>query len=201
EMTMLITVSSSTQPVPIHHHHHLSPPPTLPKPGKDNLRLQRLLKKAAKKKAVLASEQSKSFRSSLSPVNEASPDQEHDDSNPPAEPPETTAPPSTSLPTHLSIRPINHRAPSPFRKSKPFTLKATEQRRIAEHVMLMNSSAMPLLHKPGAPETPQQPEGMGSHLPPPHDPSISVFPQPPPFSAPSKETTPEVTYITKVHTY
>uniref|UniRef100_A0A672TP81 Proline rich 33 n=1 Tax=Strigops habroptila TaxID=2489341 RepID=A0A672TP81_STRHB len=200
-MPMLITVSSSIQPAPIHHHHHLSPPPTLPKPSKDNLQLQRLLKKAAKKNALRASEQTKSFRSSLSPVNEASPDLEHNESTPPAETLETTAYASTSLPTRLSIKTITHRVPSPFRKSKPFTLKVTEQRRIAEHLMLTNSPAMPLLHKPGAPETPQQPEGMDTHLPSLHDPSIPVSPQPPPTSTPSKERAPEATYITKVHTY
>lgn len=196
---MLITVSSSIQPAPIRHH--LSPPPTLPKPGKDNLRLQRLLKKAAKKNAVLSSEQVKSFRSSLSPVNEASPDLEHNESAPPAETPETTEPPSASLPTRLSVKPVTHRVPSPFRKSKPFTLKVTEQRRIAEHLRLMTSSAMPMLHKPGAPETLQQPEGTDTHLPSPGDPSIVVLPQPPPSSTPSKERAPEVTYVTKVHTY
>ncbi|KFQ87723.1 hypothetical protein N337_10665, partial [Phoenicopterus ruber ruber] len=199
ETTMLITVSSFIQPAP--SHHHLSPPPTLPKPGKDNLRLQRLLKKAAKKNAVLASEQAKSFRSSLSPVNEASPDLEHNESAPPAETPETTAPSSTSLPTRLSVKPVTHRIPSPFRKSKPFTLKVTEQRRIAEHLMLTTSPAMPLLHKPGAPETPQQREGTDTHLPSPRDPSISVFPQSPPSSTPGNERAPEVTYVTKVHTY
>ncbi|PKU49211.1 proline-rich protein 33-like [Limosa lapponica baueri] len=199
EMTMLVTVSSSIQPAPIRHH--LSPPPTLPKPGKDNLRLQRLLKKAAKKNAVLASEQAKPFRSSLSPVNEASPDLEHNESAPPAETPETTAPPSTSLPTRLSIKPVTHRVPSPFRKSKPFTLKVTEQRRIAEHLRITTSPAMPMLHKPSAPETPQQPEGIDIHLPSPGNSSIFVCPQPPPSSTPSKERAPEVTYITKVHTY
>uniref|UniRef100_A0A8C0FEN5 Proline rich 33 n=1 Tax=Bubo bubo TaxID=30461 RepID=A0A8C0FEN5_BUBBB len=178
--------SRLAEPAPIHHH--LSPPPTLPKPGKDNLRLQRLLKKAAKKNAVLASEQAKSFRSSLSPVNEASSDLEHNETAPPAETPETTAPPSASLPTRLSIKPITHRVPSPFRKGKPFTLKVTEQRRIAEHL-------------PGAPETPQKPEGTDTNLPSPHNPSISVFPQPPPSSAPSKERAPEVSFVTKVHTY
>ncbi|XP_055578196.1 proline-rich protein 33 [Falco cherrug] len=198
-MTMLITVSSSIQPAPIHHH--LSPPPTLPKPGKDNLRLQRLLKKAAKKNAILASEQAKPFRSCLSPVNEASSDLEHNESTPPEEPPKTTAPPSASLPSHLSIKPITHRIPSPFRKSKPFTLKVTEQRRIAEHLILTTSPAMPLLHKPGAPEIPQKPEGMDTHPPTPCDPSIAVFPQPPPSSTPSKERAPEVTYVSKVHTY
>ncbi|XP_059705046.1 proline-rich protein 33 [Haemorhous mexicanus] len=200
EMTMLITVSSSTQPVS--NHHPLSPPPTLPKPGKDNLRLQRLLKKAARKNAILTSEQGKSFRSSLSPVNEASPDQERAESAAPAaETPEATAAPSAPLPTQLSIRPVSHRALSPFRKGKPFALKVTEQRRIAEHVKLTASSAMPLLQKPEALETPQQPEGMGSHLPSPSDPSESVFPQPPPSSTPSKERAPEVTYVTKVNTY
>ncbi|XP_021382398.2 proline-rich protein 33 isoform X1 [Lonchura striata] len=200
EMTMLITVSSSTQPVP--NHHPLSPPPTLPKPGKDNLRLQRLLKKAARKNAILASEQGKSFRSSLSPVNEASPDQECAESAAPAqETPESTAPPCAPLPTQLSIRPVGHRAASPFRRGKPFALKVTEQRRIAEHVKLTASSAMPLLQKPEAPETPQQPEGMGSHLPSPSDPSVSVLPQPPPSTTPSKERAPEVTYVTKVNTY
>ncbi|KAI1238012.1 hypothetical protein IHE44_0014113 [Lamprotornis superbus] len=199
EMTMLITVSSSSQPVS--NHHPLSPPPTLPKPGKDNLRLQRLLKKAARKNAILPSEQGKSFRSSLSPVNEASPDQERAESAAPAETPDATAAPSAPLPAHLPVRPIHHHAPSPFRKGKPFTLKVTEQRRIAEHVKLTASSAMPLLQKPAAPETPQQPEGMGSHLPPPADPSVSVFPQPPPSSTSSKERAPEVTYVTKVNTY
>uniref|UniRef100_A0A8V5FG93 Uncharacterized protein n=1 Tax=Melopsittacus undulatus TaxID=13146 RepID=A0A8V5FG93_MELUD len=198
-MPMLITVSSSIQPAPIHHH--LSPPPTLPKPSKDNLQLQRLLKKAAKKNAIRASEHTKSFRSSLSPVNEASSDLEHNESAAPAEALETTMPASTSLPTRLSIKPIIHRVPSPFRKSKPFTLKVTEQRRIAEHVMLTNSPAMPLLHKPEAPETPQQPEDTDTHLPSLHDPPISIFPQPPPTSTPGKESAPEVTYITKVHTY
>ncbi|XP_063255193.1 proline-rich protein 33 [Prinia subflava] len=196
---MLITVASSTQPGS--HHHPLSPPPTLPKPGKDNLRLQRLLKKAARKNATLATEQGKSFRSSLSPVNEASPDQERAESAAPAEAPEATAAPCAPLPAHLSVRPVQHRAPSPFRKGKPFTLKVTEQRRIAEHVKLTTSSAMPLLQKPGAPETPQQPEGVDSHLSSPPDSSVSFFPQPPPSNTPSKERAPEVTYVTKVNTY
>ncbi|XP_053923815.1 proline-rich protein 33 isoform X2 [Cuculus canorus] len=194
-MTMLITVSSSIQPAPTHCH--LSPPPTLPKPGKDNLRLQRLLKKAAKKHAILASEQAKSFRSSLSPVNEASSDVEHNESAPPAETPETTASPSSSIPTRLSIKPIIHRMPSPIRKSKPFTLKVTEQRRIAEHLTLTTSPALPLLHKPGAPET----ERIETHLPSPCNPSTLVFSQPLPSSTPSKERAPEVTYVTKMQTY
>ncbi|KFQ37158.1 hypothetical protein N331_11359, partial [Merops nubicus] len=198
EMTMLITVASSIQPAPVHHH--LSPPPTLPKPSKDNLRLQRLLKKAAKKNAVLASEQAKTFRSSLSPVNEASPDLEHDESSPlPPETTPTTAPSSTSFPTLLSVKPVAPRVSSPFRRSKPFTLKVTEQRSIAEHVMLTTSPAVPLLHKPGAPEAPHQPEGPDTHLPSPHDLSVSLHPQPPLSRTPSNEVAPEVTYVTRVH--
>ncbi|XP_031409229.1 proline-rich protein 33 [Meleagris gallopavo] len=150
EMTMLITVSSSIQPTPVRHH--ASPPPTLPKPKKDNLRLQQLLKKAAKKNAMLAAEQAKSFRSNLSPVNEASSDLERSENVPPAEPPKAAAPGPTSLPVHLSIKPItHHRVPSPLRKSKPFVLKVTEQRRIAEHLRLTTPTAESPLHEPAHP--------------------------------------------------
>ncbi|XP_061594269.1 mucin-2-like [Cololabis saira] len=61
------------------------PPPLLPKPGKDNARLQKLKKKRAKKKGSL-SQTPIPFRSCLSPVNEASTDLEHGDQ---------TSPPST----------------------------------------------------------------------------------------------------------
>ncbi|XP_042740394.1 pollen-specific leucine-rich repeat extensin-like protein 1 isoform X2 [Lagopus leucura] len=199
-MTMLITVSSSIQPTPIRHH--ASPPPTLPKPKKDNLRLQQLLKKAAKKNAMLAAEQAKSFRSNLSPVNEASSDLEHSENVPPAETPKAVAPGSTSLPVHLSIKPItHHRVPSPFRKSKPFVLKVTEQRRIAEHLRLTTPTAESPLHEPGAPKAPQKLEGTDAHLPSAHNTSVLISPHPPLSSTPSKEGTSEATYITKVHTY
>ncbi|XP_065808698.1 mucin-5AC-like isoform X2 [Labrus bergylta] len=62
------------------------PPPLLPKPGKDNARLQKLKKKRAKKKGNL-SQTPVPFRSCLSPVNEASTDLEHSDqSSPPRTP-------------------------------------------------------------------------------------------------------------------
>lgn len=62
------------------------PPPLLPKPGKDNARLQKLKKKRAKKKGSL-SQTPIPFRSCLSPVNEASTDLEHgDQSSPPRTP-------------------------------------------------------------------------------------------------------------------
>lgn len=60
------------------------PPPLLPKPGKDNARLQKLKKKRAKKKGSL-SQTPIPFRSCLSPVNEASTDLEHSDQSSPPE--------------------------------------------------------------------------------------------------------------------
>uniref|UniRef100_A0A8C6LZP9 Proline rich 33 n=1 Tax=Nothobranchius furzeri TaxID=105023 RepID=A0A8C6LZP9_NOTFU len=75
------------------------PPPLLPKPGKDNLRLQKLLKRSAKRKAsVQASQSATPFRSSLSPVNEASPDLEYCDHSTPPKTPET-------LPSYYNIQP------------------------------------------------------------------------------------------------
>ncbi|XP_015719331.1 proteoglycan 4-like isoform X2 [Coturnix japonica] len=199
-MTMLITVSSSIQPTPVRHH--ASPPPTLPKPKKDNLRLQQLLKKAAKKNAMLSAEQAKSFRSNLSPVNEASSDLERSEHVPPAETHKAAAPGPTSLPTHLSIKPItHHRVHSPFRKSKPFVLKVTEQRRIAEHLRLTTPTAESPLHEPGAPKAPQQLEGTDAHLPSPHHTSVIISPHPPLTNTPRKEGATAATYITKVHTY
>ncbi|XP_054632250.1 uncharacterized protein prr33 [Dunckerocampus dactyliophorus] len=65
------------------------PPPLLPKPGKDNARLQKLLKRSAKKKvSAQASQSAAPFRSSLSPVNEASPDLEHSEHSTPPKTPE-----------------------------------------------------------------------------------------------------------------
>ncbi|XP_049573187.1 uncharacterized protein [Syngnathus scovelli] len=62
------------------------PPPLLPKPAKDNVRLQKLKKKRAKRKGSL-SQTPVPFRSCLSPVNEASTDLEHSDlSSPPKTP-------------------------------------------------------------------------------------------------------------------
>ncbi|XP_038557054.1 mucin-12-like isoform X2 [Micropterus salmoides] len=64
------------------------PPPLLPKPGKDNARLQKLKKKRAKKKGSL-SQTPVPFRSCLSPVNEASTDLEHSDQSSPARTPDS----------------------------------------------------------------------------------------------------------------
>ncbi|XP_071345650.1 mucin-17-like isoform X2 [Trachinotus anak] len=64
------------------------PPPLLPKPGKDNARLQKLKKKRAKKKGSL-SQTPIPFRSCLSPVDEASTDLEHSDQSSPPKTPDS----------------------------------------------------------------------------------------------------------------
>ncbi|XP_028813936.1 mucin-2 [Denticeps clupeoides] len=90
------------------------PPPLLPKPGKDNVRLQKLLKKTAKKKAAPQASQSTAyFRSSLSPVNEASPDLEYSDHSTPPKTPETPGYGGTLHP-RFNIRPIYQHPPSPY---------------------------------------------------------------------------------------
>lgn len=95
------------------------PPPLLPKPGKENVRLQKLLKKTAKKKAAAqALQQTVPFRSSLSPVNEASPDLEHSDHS---------TPPKTETPIYLgtvhprfNVRPLYQHVSSPYPHHKGF---------------------------------------------------------------------------------
>ncbi|XP_010789618.1 mucin-17-like [Notothenia coriiceps] len=92
------------------------PPPLLPKPGKDNVRLQKLLKRSAKKKAsAQASQPATLFRSNLSPVNEASPDLEHSDHSTPPKTPETPF----SLfrvqePPRFTARPLYRHVASPY---------------------------------------------------------------------------------------
>ncbi|XP_064868522.1 uncharacterized protein LOC135565415 [Oncorhynchus nerka] len=88
------------------------PPPLLPKPDKANARLQKLIKKSAKKKAR-PSQTPIPFRSCLSPVHEAS-DLEHSDTH--STPPRS---PDFSFP----IRPLyDPHPPSPFlfRPSGPY---------------------------------------------------------------------------------
>ncbi|XP_036952113.1 mucin-12-like isoform X1 [Acanthopagrus latus] len=92
---MLMEVSYSNGLDPDLSQHY--PPPLLPKPGKDNARLQKLKKKRAKKKGSL-SQTPIPFRSCLSPVNEASTDLEHSDQSSPPRTPESVyiADPSVS---------------------------------------------------------------------------------------------------------
>ncbi|KAM4554348.1 uncharacterized protein prr33 [Fundulus diaphanus] len=92
------------------------PPPLLPKPGKDNVRLQKLLKRSAKKKAsTQASQSATPFRSSLSPVNEASPDLERSDHS---TSPQTLEAPARlhniQQPQRFTVRPLYQHVPSPY---------------------------------------------------------------------------------------
>lgn len=92
------------------------PPPLLPKPGKDNVKLQKLLKKSAKKKASAPGSQSAThFRSSLSPVDEASPDLEHSDhSTPPKTPDSPFRLYSPQQPPRITVRPLYQHVASPY---------------------------------------------------------------------------------------
>ncbi|XP_016410402.1 titin-like [Sinocyclocheilus rhinocerous] len=101
------------------------PPPLLPKPGKENVRLQKLLKKTAKKKAAAqASQPSVPFRSSLSPVNEASPDLEHSDHSTPPKTPETPFYIGTVHP-RFNVRPLYQHVSSPYPHHRGFTYGKT----------------------------------------------------------------------------
>ncbi|XP_030057087.1 proline-rich protein 33 isoform X2 [Microcaecilia unicolor] len=139
---MLITVTplSTPQPGLIHLQ---APPPLLPKPGKENIRLQRVLKKAAKK-AVQEPPQPKTYRSTLSPVNEASPDLERYECTPPSKAPETPKYLTISLPPRYSIKPVVHHVPSPYPKQKSFTFTISEQRSLSEYIKLTPSPISPI---------------------------------------------------------
>ncbi|XP_026058809.1 proteoglycan 4-like [Carassius auratus] len=101
------------------------PPPLFPKPGKENVRLQKLLKKTAKKKAAAqASQPSVPFRSSLSPVNEASPDLEHSDHSTPPKTPETPYYIGTVHP-RFNVRPLYQHVSSPYPHHREFTYGKT----------------------------------------------------------------------------
>lgn len=101
------------------------PPPLFPKPGKENVRLQKLLKKTAKKKsAAQALQPSVPFRSSLSPVNEASPDLEHSDHSTPPKTPETPYCIGTVHP-RFNVRPLYQHVSSPYPHHRGFTYGKT----------------------------------------------------------------------------
>ncbi|XP_071315783.1 proteoglycan 4 [Trachinotus anak] len=110
---MAVTYSAVTQPGLLSQQY---PPPLLPKPGKDNVRLQKLLKRTAKKKASAQASQSVvHFRSSLSPVNEASPDLEHSDHSTPPRTPETPSNIySARQPQRFTVRPLYQHVASPY---------------------------------------------------------------------------------------
>ncbi|KAL4622716.1 adhesive plaque matrix protein-like isoform X1 [Arapaima gigas] len=112
EMLMAVSYGNAHQPGLVSQQF---PPPLLPKPGKDNVRLQKLLKKTAKKKAAAApaSQAPMPYRSSLSPVTEASPDLEKSDTSTPPRTPET---PIYGISPHprFSVRPLYQHTASPY---------------------------------------------------------------------------------------
>ncbi|XP_021488973.2 proline-rich protein 33 [Meriones unguiculatus] len=119
------------------------PPPLLPKPGKDNQRLQKLLRKAARKKMVGTTPTSPgAFRTSLSPVSEASHDLEPT-VLPPAEAPHTVTPLPRSPHT-----PVIHHVASPLQKST-FSFSLPQQRSLATHFKAPPSLDAPALETAG----------------------------------------------------
>ncbi|XP_048886140.1 uncharacterized protein LOC125751420 isoform X1 [Brienomyrus brachyistius] len=88
-------------------------PPLLPKPGKDNAKLQKLLKKTAKKKSSHQALQTPvPFRSSLSPVSEASADLEHSDHSTPPGTPDPLY--GINVNPRFSVKPVHQHSPSPY---------------------------------------------------------------------------------------
>ncbi|XP_033489992.2 uncharacterized protein prr33 [Epinephelus lanceolatus] len=139
------------------------PPPLLPKPGKDNVRLQKLLKRTAKKKAsAQASQSAAPFRSSLSPVNEASPDLEHSDHSTPPKTPETPfSLYNVQQPPRFTIRPLYQHVASPYpqraaygkaARFSPQTV-ATPSYSYSQHVTIVSSYSAST-HLPGVSTAP-----------------------------------------------
>ncbi|KAM8939203.1 proline-rich protein 33 [Pelodytes ibericus] len=125
---MLLTVTPLEDPGPPSP----APPPTAPKPSKDNARLQRLLRKAAKRSGVQQhppAQPPKSFRSTLSPVNEA--DLESLER---AASPRKHVPPTLTLPPRFQIRTTTHRVPSPYPKHRSFTFTVSEQHSLNQYL-------------------------------------------------------------------
>ncbi|CAN9499054.1 unnamed protein product [Ophioblennius macclurei] len=110
---MAVAYDTVTQPGLLSQQY---PPPLLPKPGKDNIRLQKLLKRTAKKKSSAQTSQSAApFRSSLSPVNEASPDLERSDNSTPPKTPETPFILHSIQPApRFTVRPLYQHVASPY---------------------------------------------------------------------------------------
>lgn len=109
---MLMALSYGSQPNLLPQQY---PPPTLlPKPGRDNARLQKLLKKSAKKKVGSSPQTPIPFRSNLSPVNEASPDLEHSDHSTPPRTPETPLFSRTLDSQYSSSSPLYRHSTSPY---------------------------------------------------------------------------------------
>ncbi|KAG9475658.1 proline-rich protein 33 [Eleutherodactylus coqui] len=132
---MLLTVTTLENPGPPSP----VPPPTPPKPRKDNAKLQRLLRKAAKRSGAQASPTlaTKTFRSTLSPVSEA--DLENTEF---ATPQKTKAPLTITLPPRFQLKGVIHRVPSPYPKQK-FTFTLSEQQSLSQYLSLSPVSDSP----------------------------------------------------------
>lgn len=121
------------------------PPPLLPKPGKDNARLQKLKKKRAKKKGSLT-QTPIPFRSCLSPVNEASTDLEHSDQSSPPKTPESVYMADSSV-SGFPFGSLYSNSPSPFShsQSSPYgqTGSFPPQSRAA-HIKIIEDQVAPL---------------------------------------------------------
>ncbi|XP_051548590.1 periaxin-like [Myxocyprinus asiaticus] len=138
------------------------PPPLFPKPGKENVRLQKLLKKTAKKKAAAQTSQpSGPFRSSLSPVNEASPDLEYSDHSTPPKTPETSIYIGTVHP-RFNVRPLYQHVSSPYPHHREFTYGKTA--RFSPQPYLSPSHAFPQHTPPAFPYIPSPAPGLGTHV-------------------------------------
>lgn len=117
------------------------PPPLLPKPGRDNVRLQKLLKKSAKKKtAPQATQAPAPFRSSLSPVNEASPDLEHSDHSTPPKTPETPIY-GVPQPQRFTVRPLYQHVPSPYPQLRGIAYGSTA--RFSPQMVVASANSFP----------------------------------------------------------
>ncbi|XP_067291837.1 mucin-2 [Pseudorasbora parva] len=137
------------------------PPPLLPKPGKENVRLQKLLKKTAKKKAAAQTSQpSVPFRSSLSPVNEASPDLEHSDHSTPPKTPETPLYIGMVHP-RFNVRPLYQHVASPYPHHKGFTYGNTARFSPQPYVALGHTTPQHLA--PTIPYTASPVPGLDTH--------------------------------------
>lgn len=129
------------------------PPPLLPKPGKDNVRLQRLLRKAARKKVVGGGPSAPpgAFRASLSPVSEAS----HDQETTAPRPAETWCVASTLA--GAPHTPVIHHVASPPQKPSASSRSFTQCRSLAAHVKAPGP-------QPTAPAAPWPPSGFDQVL-------------------------------------
>ncbi|KAK7121223.1 hypothetical protein R3I93_022346 [Phoxinus phoxinus] len=137
------------------------PPPLPPKPGKENVRLQKLLKKTAKKKAAAqASQPLVPFRSSLSPVNEASPDLERSDHSTPPKTPEAPFYIGTVHP-RFNVRPLYQHVASPYPHHRGFTYGKTTRFSPQPYVALGHNAPQPLA--PAFPYTASPIPGLDTH--------------------------------------